>query len=73
MSLKATETIQRYAMLPENSAVLAAVSGGADSMTLLHLLCSLREPLKLKLAAAHVNHMLRGAEADRDEEFVRRM
>ena len=71
MNLKALDTIRRCRMLPEGSAVLAAVSGGADSMTLLHLLCSLREPLRLRVSAAHVNHGLRGAQADRDEAFVR--
>src|SRR5277367_3326800 len=44
-----------------------AVSGGADSVFLLH---ALRE-LGLAVAVLHVNHGLRGAESDRDEEFVR--
>ena len=55
-------------MIPPGSKVLCAVSGGADSMCLLHML-SQREDITL--AAAHFNHQLRGKEADRDEEFVR--
>ena len=49
----------------------AAVSGGADSMALLHLLLLLRPVFGYELSACHVNHGLRGAAADRDEAFVR--
>ena len=55
-------------LLPPGSKVLCAVSGGADSMCLLHML-SQREDISL--VAAHFNHQLRGEEADRDEGFVR--
>ena len=54
--------------IPSGSRVLCAVSGGADSMCLLHML-SRREDITL--VAAHFNHQLRGEEADRDEGFVR--
>jgi len=50
--------------------VLAAVSGGADSVALLHLLVQAM-PTKGKLAVAHVNHGLRGTDSDADAEFVR--
>ncbi|MBE6793170.1 MAG: tRNA(Ile)-lysidine synthetase, partial [Ruminococcaceae bacterium] len=51
--------------------VLVALSGGADSVALLHALLSLREELKLtEIAAAHLHHGLRGEEADRDLAFV---
>ncbi|MBQ2780159.1 MAG: tRNA lysidine(34) synthetase TilS, partial [Clostridia bacterium] len=51
--------------------VLVALSGGADSVALLHALLSLREELKLtEIAAAHLHHGLRGEEADRDLTFV---
>lgn len=49
--------------------VLAAFSGGADSAAMLLLLADLRETLRFTLAAAHVHHGLRGAEADRDAGF----
>jgi len=52
--------------------VAACVSGGADSVALLHILHTYRAGLGIgRLAAAHVNHGLRGAESDGDEEFVR--
>lgn len=62
--------IQKYDMLPEGSRVLCALSGGADSVCLLHLLLSLEG---LSVTAAHFNHRLRGAESDRDEAFVRNL
>ena len=70
MRCKALETIRAHGMLQKGH-VLAAVSGGADSVSLLHLLLSLREEFGFSLEAAHVNHGLRGEEADRDERFVR--
>ena len=51
--------------------VVCALSGGADSMAMLWCLHSLQAELGITVAAAHFNHRLRGAEADRDEAFVR--
>ncbi len=70
MKCKALETIRSHGML-QSGHVLAAVSGGIDSMSLLHLLVSLRQEFGYTLEAAHVHHGLRGVEADRDERFVR--
>ena len=53
---------------PHGGRVLCAVSGGLDSMCLLDYMT--RQP-SFSVGAAHFNHCLRGAEADRDEEFVR--
>jgi len=65
---KAELFIQKYNMLPPGTRVLCAVSGGADSVALLHFL-SQREDVET--VAAHFNHCLRGEESDRDEEFVK--
>ena len=53
--------------------VVCAVSGGADSVCMLHVLLSLRDTLGITVEAAHFNHHLRGAESDRDEAFVRQL
>lgn len=59
-----------FNMLPKGSRVLCAVSGGADSMCLLHFITKLAAERGLSVAAAHFNHKLRGAESDADEAFV---
>lgn len=63
--------IQRYDMLPRGCRVLCAVSGGGDSMCLLHWLSTRQGALGITVAAAHFNHCLRGGESDRDEALVR--
>ncbi len=52
--------------------IIVAFSGGADSTFLLHLFKELLRGTEIALEAAHLNHMIRGNEADRDEEFCRR-
>lgn len=66
----AEKLIAEYNMLPLGTKVLCALSGGADSVCLLHLLYRLRRRLDIQVAAAHYNHCLRGAESERDERFV---
>ena len=61
---------RQWDMLPAEGTVLCAVSGGRDSMALLHILLRLTAGTGVTLAAAHFNHRLRPA-ADRDEQFVR--
>lgn len=59
------------AWFPDGAAVLAAVSGGIDSMCLLHLLHTWGAQHGFSVTAAHFNHGLRGETALRDQEFVR--
>lgn len=65
-----TELVSRYDMLPSQSRVLCAVSGGADSMCLLHWLSSHAEELGISVSAAHFEHGIRGGESLRDMAFV---
>ncbi len=73
MRTKALAAIREYQMFEQGDLVCAAVSGGADSVALLHFLLSLRPVLGLRVTACHLNHNLRGTEADRDEAFVREL
>jgi tRNA(Ile)-lysidine synthase len=63
--------IRKNRLISRGEKIIAAVSGGIDSMVLLDCLVSLRESYDITLAAAHFNHRLRGAGSDADEEFVR--
>ena len=65
--------IRKHGMIGKGDVVIAGVSGGADSVCLLFVLCALRETLGFRVKTCHVNHGLRGAEADEDEEYVRRL
>src|SRR5438309_3185286 len=68
---RVVQTINRYSMLAEGDRVGVAVSGGADSVFLLHALRALAAERKITLSVLHINHQLRGTESDGDEEFVR--
>lgn len=63
--------IEENRLLTYGDTVIVALSGGADSVTLLHVLFSLKKEYDIKLQAAHLNHGIRGEEAERDETFVR--
>ena len=65
--------ILRTGMLADGDRVICGVSGGADSVFLFYLLKELRELLHLELKVVHVHHGIRGQEADRDAEYVRKM
>lgn len=73
MNKRVTAFIEENRLLNNGDTVIAAVSGGMDSVTLLHILYSIKELFSLKLHAAHLNHGIRGEEADRDEAFVREL
>ncbi|HTZ11049.1 MAG TPA: tRNA lysidine(34) synthetase TilS [Candidatus Margulisiibacteriota bacterium] len=63
------ETVKAYSLLQKNDSVLVGLSGGADSVTLLYLLNSLKDELALKLHVAHLDHMLRKSSAS-DASFA---
>ena len=70
MICKVKNTIRRYNMPLTGRTVAVGVSGGADSMALLHVLLELRDEYNMNIIACHVNHGIRGETADRDEMFV---
>ena len=63
-------TVSKHGMFSPGERVGVAVSGGADSVALLGCLAELAPQLGIELAVVHLNHLLRGAEADADEQFV---
>lgn len=67
---KVIKTIKKYDMLPNGGKVVVALSGGSDSMALLYSLISIKKIFNISIEAAHVNHGIRGSDADRDEKFV---
>lgn len=71
MHNKVLNTVQNYGMLCEQDSVFVGLSGGADSVCLLHVLLDLQKDLRLQVHAVHVNHGIRGAEAERDEQFCK--
>ena len=73
MKDKVLRFIEQKNLIQKNDSILVALSGGPDSVCLLHILLELRDKLGINIAAAHVNHMLRGADADADEGFVQKL
>ena len=70
MREKVRAFMEQYHMVTAGERVLLGLSGGADSVCLFHLLRELQEPLGISLLAVHVNHNLRGTEAERDAAFA---
>ena len=61
---------REHHLVPDRSPVLVAVSGGPDSVCLLHILFKLRDELGIELHVAHLNHQLRGADSEADARYV---
>jgi len=66
-------SIKKNHLFSPGDHVLVAVSGGADSVSMLHVLHQLSDELEIKVGVAHLNHKLRGKESDKDEEFVEQL
>ena len=69
--IKIEKAIQKYDMILPGDTIIVGVSGGSDSICLLDYLLKIKDEKNLKIIVAHVNHMLRGEESERDENFVR--
>ena len=66
-------TIRKFNMINHGDTVVLGVSGGADSVAMLHILSGLSSEYELKLVCVHLNHGIRGDEAIRDQEYVRKL
>jgi tRNA(Ile)-lysidine synthase len=70
---KVKQYIESNRMLRKNEKVVLGVSGGADSVCLFFVLLALRDFYQLELHVVHVNHMIRGEEADTDQRYVEKI
>ena len=70
MKQKILQTIKKYNLIEENDSIVIGVSGGPDSICLLHILNELKNELNFKIYVAHINHMIR-EEADEETEYVK--
>ncbi len=73
MQEKVWQSIEKFHMLPKGAHIAVGVSGGADSVALLHVLHGFSKAQGWSLTAVHVHHGLRGQEADRDRAFVEKL
>lgn len=67
---KVRKYVEEYHLIESGDILVAGISGGADSVCLHYLLIELQKYLDFQFVAVHVNHNLRGEEADKDQEFV---
>lgn len=73
MRERVKSNIEKYKLIEEFDKVVIGVSGGHDSMALLYVLKSLKSEFKFEIIIAHINHGIRGIEADDDEEYVKKV
>ncbi len=71
--MRVARTIERHAMFAPRDKVLVGVSGGPDSVALVHMLCKLAPAKKFELAVAHLNHGLRPVASDQEADFVKKL
>lgn len=64
--------MQQDLQVPKQASILVAVSGGPDSMVLLHVLYSLQKEYQWRIGVIHINHQLRGEESELDEAYVKK-
>lgn len=67
---KVLSTINKYDLIQPEDKIVVGISGGPDSVCLLHVLSKLKEELNIELYAAHLNHQIRGIEAQKDALYV---
>ena len=71
MKSEILQTIKKYNLIENGDSIVVGVSGGPDSICLLHVLNDLKNELNFKIYVAHINHMIR-KEADEETEYVKK-
>ena len=67
---KVLDTINRHNLIEKGDKIVLGISGGPDSVCLLHILNRLKEVFDIEIYAAHLNHQIRGIEAQKDALYV---
>lgn len=67
---KVLSTVRKYKLIESGDKVVLGLSGGPDSVCLLHILCRLKSVLDIEVYAAHLNHQIRGIEAQKDALYI---
>lgn len=70
---KVVKFVLEWEMLRKEDKVIVGVSGGADSVCLLFILLELQKDIQFDIIVVHVNHLLRGEDAENDEKYVREL
>ena len=70
---KFLDFIHKHQLINPDDYILVAVSGGIDSVVLLHLLIQYRKTIPLRLEVIHINHQIRGSQADEDQNYVEQL
>ena len=72
MKQKIIETIKKYNLINSGDKIVLGVSGGQDSIAMLDILNQLKDEMNFEIYVVHVNHNIRGKDADEDEEYVKK-
>ncbi|MGM9532415.1 ATP-binding protein, partial [Intestinibacter sp.] len=67
---KVLDTINRHNLIEKGDKIVLGISGGPDSVCLLHILNRLKDIFDIEIYAAHLNHQIRGIEAQKDALYV---
>lgn len=67
---KVLGTINKYNLIEDGDKIVLGLSGGPDSVCLLHILYRLKEKMNIEVYAAHLNHQIRGLEAQKDALYI---
>ena len=70
---KTLSTINKYNLIEKGDKIVLGLSGGPDSVCLLHILNRLKEVLDIEVYAAHLNHQIRGIEAQKDAFYISKL